>query len=350
MAKNWIEITANLVFWVLTASLITLGFSIHRVEHTVENGIESIRVIRDQAIIWNLLQWIGFSAVIFYSNLWLIKRSKRDITGIAMRSAILIAVALACIFFITETTAQSGSAVLPEGLVFGTVVFYYALSATYGIGKRWLRAELAQKNLLVEKKQAELNLLRNQLQPHFLFNALNNLLAMVDQQRDKPLARAIDKLSQMLRYVVVDTENQTVAIRDEIAFIQNYCEMQKLRFSDDEIDLKFTVHGSHTDQEVEPGIFIPFVENAFKHGTFPEEKAQIALCFDLSQIQAIHFSIQNSISGNRHTIESGSGIALSRKRLNLLYPNRHTLHIENKADEYQVELQLQTDVESNNSR
>ncbi|WP_394750506.1 sensor histidine kinase [Spongiimicrobium salis] len=222
-------------------------------------------------------------------------------------------------------------------------IFYLAVVICYGFTKKWVQHEYDKQQLEFIKNQAELKLLRQQLQPHFLFNTMNNLLAMVNQSDNPKLAQSIDKLSNLLRYVVYDTENRTVSIAEEIAFIKNFAELHLLRYEEEEVDFKIDVHGNWNEQPIEPGIFLCYVENAFKHGVQPEEFAYIHIHFDLSEAHKVDFNIKNSISQHRaNTSIGGYGIASNQERLQLTYPEQHILSITTTKEEYNVQLTLYT--------
>ena len=193
---------------------------------------------------------------------------------------------------------------------------------------------------MVDKKQAELTLLRNQLQPHFLFNALNNLLSLVNPSENPKLANSFDRLSQLLRYVIEETSTDKVSIAKEIEFLKNYIQLQILRFNEGEVDIEFEVIGPYDSQQVEPGLFIVFLENAFKYGTEPEKTAKIQILFELSDPYSIQFQIKNKVL-MRNINGVGTGIEATRKRLGLIYPEAHQLSIAN-AEEFLVKLIIKT--------
>lgn len=196
------------------------------------------------------------------------------------------------------------------------------------------------QKLIIDKKQAELNLLRNQLQPHFLFNALNNLLSMVSSSENPKLVSAIDKLSQLLRFVIEDNKTEKILISKEIIFLKNYIDLQKLRFEEGEVSVQFNVKGEYDKQKIEPGLFIPFVENAFKYGTEPEKSTKIDIEFNLLKADSVQFEIKNK-EMMTSTNGIGTGIETTKKRLKLIYPNKHNLKITN-ADYFIVHLTIQT--------
>jgi len=174
-------------------------------------------------------------------------------------------------------------------------------------------------------------------------------LAMVDQKNNPKLAKSIDKLSGLLRYVVYDTKNEKVPIAQEITFLKNFAALNLLRFEEEEIDYTFVIKGEYDQQVIEPGILLCYIENAFKHGVQPEEKSFITIHLDISNKNKVHFSIKNSIPSFKQTNEKGGfGIASNTNRLKLAYPNKHSLHI-TETSEYTVELKIETN-ESNHSR
>jgi LytS/YehU family sensor histidine kinase len=220
---------------------------------------------------------------------------------------------------------------IPKEIAFGIVIFYFALSIAYGMTRLLIDKSRREQQLIIDKKQAELSLLRNQLQPHFLFNAINNLLSMVDPSKNPKLVSSFDRLSQLLRYVIEETDTGKVSIAEEIEFLKNYIELQLLRFNEGEVNIHFNVSGKHVSQKVEPGLFIAFVENAFKYGTEPERTATIEIELDVTRPDAILFTIKNkvlmtNISG------VGTGLEKTRKRLDLIYPNAHQLSISHTED------------------
>ncbi|MCB0753523.1 MAG: histidine kinase [Ignavibacteriae bacterium] len=206
--------------------------------------------------------------------------------------------------------------------------------------KKTIRDKDYLQKLLIEKKQTELNMLRNQLQPHFLFNALNNLMSLANSSKNVKLVNSFDKLSQLLRFVIEDNQTEKIAIDKEILFLKNYIDLQLLRFEEEEVQIQFKIIGKYNTQKVEPGLFIPFVENAFKYGTEPERTAVVEIEFDLTNEKEVQFKIKNKIliaSKNNF----GTGIETTRKRLELIYPNRHKLAITETKD-FIVQLYINT--------
>lgn len=343
MSKKWIEIILNIVFWAATAWLIISSYSISSYEIQVENGAETVNIIRDAKLVFELSMFIGMSAVMFYTNIIIFSKYQSSLTKLIYRTVGLL-ILFIFIWFLLGVNYDK----LPISISLGIVLFYYSISTVYGLSKNWLRLEAQKKQLLLEKNQYQLTILRNQLQPHFLFNALNNLLSMVDQTRTPALAESIEKLSSLLRYVVEENTADKVPIRKEIDFLKNYSELQLLRFEREEVKFEFDIKGEHDSQMIEPGIFVSFIENAFKYGTEPEQRSEINVSFDISKPNQVKFYSKNKIYHETLSINNPStGISSVRKRLELVYPGKHNLKI-SKNVFFNVELEIETD-ESNNS-
>jgi len=282
------------------------------------------------------------SVMAFYFNTWLIfkwnksKSNKRSF----FYSAMTFVVALVVVLVLSQLRFSDELPRVPKEIAFGTVIFYFAISIAYSLAKLLNYNKQREQQLMVDKKQAELTLLRNQLQPHFLFNAINNLLSMVDSSENQKLVNSFDRLSQLLRYVIEEINTEQVSIAKEIEFLKNYVELQLLRFNKGEVNIQFDVFGQYISQKIEPGLFIVFVENAFKYGTEPEKRAVIKIEFNLTEFNSIHFRINNKVLMT-NTNGAGTGIEATRKRLELIYPNAHQLSI-SISEEFIIELSIRT--------
>lgn len=194
------------------------------------------------------------------------------------------------------------------------------------------------QNLVHQKTEAELNYLKNQIQPHFLFNTLNNIYGMV-LSKDKDAGEVIVKLSDILSYTLYECNVDYVTLDKEIAMLDNFIEIELLRYKR-KVDLSISKCTIPDSLKIAPLLLIPFVENAFQHGPAKEDGRSI-IDIDLElQNNIFHFSIKNSYP-KELTLEPGtqSGIGLEniKKRLQLLYPDRHTLKID-KSEYFEVSL------------
>ncbi|MDF2551047.1 MAG: sensor histidine kinase [Chryseobacterium sp.] len=214
------------------------------------------------------------------------------------------------------------------------VICYYVLLLC--LGAVWLIREIIFiTKLKNEKMKAELMLLKSQVSPHFFFNTLNNLYGLVakDPQKAQEL---ILKLSDMMRYSIYEGEKDTVALRDEIVFLKNYVELQKIRYHK-QISVDFDCEVDE-NRKVVPLLFIILLENAFKHGIENLRKnAFIKMSLTSSQTEII-FKIEN----NYEKAENQSGIGLKnlKRRLELIYPNQYELSFSISENIYHVQLIL----------
>jgi hypothetical protein len=189
-----------------------------------------------------------------------------------------------------------------------------------------------------EKLNAELLYLKAQINPHFLFNTLNNIYSLALEKSDKtPLV--VVKLSGMMRYVLSDADKDFVPLEKEISYINNYVELQQVRF-EDTIKLSFKVNGETNSKKIAPLILIPFIENAFKHGINAEEESDIKIQIDIND--SLHLQVTNNKVNTYQSEEarSGVGITNTKNRLQLLYPSKHILAITDNENIFFVSLIL----------
>lgn len=204
-----------------------------------------------------------------------------------------------------------------------SMVLTVGLSAAIKMSGRWVQMDAARREAEKNRTEAELKNLRNQLNPHFLLNTLNNIYALIAFNTDKAQA-AVQELSRLLRHVLYDNQQDFVTLDKEMDFIRNYIELMRIRLSanvtvETQIDIR-----PDSRTEIAPLIFISLIENAFKHGISPTEPSFIRIHFSESPGE-VHCEITNSYHPKNETDKSGSGIGLEQvqKRLELTYPGRY---------------------------
>ncbi len=221
-----------------------------------------------------------------------------------------------------------------------TSVFLLFFSMGLRVLERQSQIEKLQKEMEKEKLNSELTFLKNQISPHFFFNTLNNIYALISINSEDS-KKAVLKLSKLMRYLLYESEQGNTRLSNEIDFMNNYIDLMKLRMSD-KISLSVSLPGKYDDFKIPPLLFIPFIENAFKHGISYREKSFIEI--RMTAISAsISFRCVNSIIKSREIADSGhSGIGLENvnKRLNLLFPGKHDLKINKSDTEYEVLLKI----------
>jgi sensor histidine kinase YesM len=225
-----------------------------------------------------------------------------------------------------------------------TLIALTALALLTSGGKllvEYLRKMMKFKEIENKQLKDELALLKEQIQPHFLFNTLNNLYGLITQDQNQKAAEITLKLSDLMRYLLESSKTDKVSLKKEIQFLEDYLSLEKIRLSKN-TDIRFEVSGIVSDVFVAPLLFIPLVENAFKHGLNTITADSFAH-FSLSvQGKDLFIEAKNSLGKSlENSPESGTGIANLRKRLQLIYPNNHLLDIQKSNDEYKVVLHIQ---------
>jgi len=218
-----------------------------------------------------------------------------------------------------------------------------ACALGYGFAKNWLKGEKLKQSLKQEKLLAELNFLKSQINPHFLFNVLNMAYSSATCNGDEKTADIIEKLSGMMRYMLYESNVDRVNLEKEIEFLNNYIKLQEMRLSSDiSTEVNFQVRGNINQSQIAPLILIPFIENAFKYGISLDTPGEIQILLNMNGKQ-LGLRVQNKIHGYLRTIDkknSGIGLVNVRKRLELLYPGKHLLDIDKTGGLFSVNLMI----------
>jgi two-component system, LytTR family, sensor kinase len=200
-------------------------------------------------------------------------------------------------------------------------------------------AERAEKDARSERLASELKFLRSQVSPHFLFNVLTNMVSLA-RQKSPLLEPALIQLSDMLRYMLYDTDSAKFPVSKEIEYLHNYIELQQLRFGED-VRVEVNIDNDAPGCTVEPMLLIPFVENAFKHGIGLAKDPFIHINLQVKD-QSLHFRVTNNYDKGNTAKDKNSGIGLTnvRNRLQLLYGEKHNLSIHDNGELYVAVLKL----------
>ncbi len=211
------------------------------------------------------------------------------------------------------------------GAVVGMMVF-----------KKWIKDIQRMNELHETNLRTELEQLKSQVNPHFLFNTLNNLLVLVKTDTDKA-SQVLLGLSDLLRYQLYDSSRDKILLSKDITFIQNLLELEKIRKTD--FEYKIGIDGNVDNVKLPPFLFIPFVENAIKHGASTVGHSYLTLNFKIVDKQ-LRFTSENSKPVVKKNGIGGLGLKNINRRLELLYPGNHTLEITDEPDKYIVNLIL----------
>ena len=184
---------------------------------------------------------------------------------------------------------------------------------------------------LFRNKEAELNQLRSQVNPHFLFNSLNTVYAFALKEGNDKTAESIAKLANLMRYLIEDMEQESIPIRKEIGYMEDYVKLQSIRSSvEHDIMINIELNDEQRSLRIAPMLMIPFVENAFKHGVNPNNPSELKINISIVD-DHFQFVVENSLDQEFETFdkEKGFGIGIQnvRQRLEHIYPDEHTLSI-----------------------
>ncbi|MCD4696552.1 MAG: histidine kinase [Bacteroidales bacterium] len=205
-----------------------------------------------------------------------------------------------------------------------------------------IKAEMELKELEAKQSQAELNLLKSQVNPHFLFNSLNSIYSLILNDSDIS-ADAVMKLSDLMRYLLDSSKKRKVLVKHEFEFLQNYIDLEKIRLGK-KAQVKSSFKGDLSGKIISPLLLIAFIENCFKHGISVNSKEnEIDISVELKE-NTVLLRTSNNVAPQRInplTIKSGTGIENVKKRLELLYPGKHKLEINNDEKEFIVNLVIE---------
>jgi len=297
-----------------------------------------------------------FSSVIFYGNYFLL--IDRFLFTKKMLLFVLINLGLIIIFiFLKEIIEEHFFSELikkrnenraegpPFKMFIYVQVFSHMAPLFFSIAvkstKRWVKTEAERKEAINIKLKSELQHLHYQLQPHFFFNSLNNIYALVDISPEQAKS-SIHSLSKLMRYMLYETNVESILLSKEIDFMKKYIDLMKLRVSD-----KTVVNYDFPTEEkgiiIAPILFISLIENAFKHGVSASKESLIKIKLSIED-HTVYFVIENDNFPKKTEDKSGSGIGLLniQKRLELLYPNKHSFNTFVKDNRFVAQLIIET--------
>jgi sensor histidine kinase YesM len=292
-------------------------------------------------------------ALLFYAHVRLVDRffEQRRFAGFFLRSLLCFAAVCTARFLLhawilKKYLVNTGVLLVsPEGrlgiFVLVTSFMFAVFAVIFRLLQNRYRREVHNLNLLAEKQAAELQLLKAQINPHFLFNALNNLYSLVVAQSEQA-APMLVKLSHLLRYVIYESQKPKAELHREIAEIRNFMELYAMQFSQAP-DLQFVVKGPAEDLFVEPMLLIPLLENCFKHGDLGKKPAAFChLELEVAEGQQLHFGIRNSYDAADRQKDQVGGVGLGnmRRRLALRYAGQHHLELRQNEGVFEVKLHI----------
>ncbi len=298
--------------------------------------------------------WVLSLLIVFYTNYFVLIAKilfNRKIGKFIVYNVILVLSVALVIHFWQEATMHHPmphhNKFPPQGLPFGisfllrdisTLLVIIGLSVSVKMTGKWYKTEVERQEEEKKHTEAELINLRQQLNPHFLFNTLNNIYALIAISPEKAQNSMLE-LSKLLRYVLYENNENFVSVDHELNFIHNYVELMRIRLNAD-VDLRIEINIEQTGKMVAPLLFIALIENAFKHGISPSSPSFIHIDIHELNSKQLTCTIRNSYFPKADTDQSGSGIGLEnlRRRLEILYPHKHIIRTEKEGDTFISEL------------
>jgi len=307
-----------------------------------ENGTSLLQIAR-------ILINIAFYMLVVYINLgYLIPRflnQKNFMTYVLLllaMVAVFTPIKVMLLYITYEEVDPREFLVMNQHTIFLLLFTIAGGSTVIKIISDWQRHQRDRKDLETQRMQSEIKFLKSQINPHFLFNTLNSLYALTLKKSDKA-PEIVIKLSEMMRYMLYESNERRVPLQKEVNYIQNYLALEALRQSG-HADIRFNVEGQITDQTIAPLIFIPFLENSFKHGLnhqISDGYVHVTMkVLDNKLLLRILNSKPAQLPVPSEKTSGGIGLANVQRRLNLLYPNQYKLDIEDSDKEHIVELSL----------
>ncbi len=338
------KIIGHILFWFGSISLLSLIFSLY------EDGIHIDLVFK--ALITN----IGF-AIGVYSNLYiLVPRFLRKKNYIFYFFWLIVLLSLSSVFIqfifiyplhgLFNETSQftSFNSTLHSAFFFATLIYVLTTSFLKFI-KEWLSMQDLNLKLVKSERQkleAELKSLKGQLNPHFLFNSLNNIYSLALSKSDK-VPELILKLSDLMRHIIYESKENYISLEKEIEFVDNFIALQKIRTSD-QTQIKYSITGKVPSGKIAPLLFEPFIDNAFKHGLPGTTNSDfISINIDFSETDFLNFKLENNYESIENWNQKNSGIGIDnvKQRLKFLYTaEEYKLTISKKKQIFSVFLKL----------
>jgi len=334
MKKSW-QIFWHTLFWLSMISFfVFIAYS---------NGKSTIQSL---LVIFVLFGFINIG--LFYLNYlvfiprFLDKKKYKAYAGIVVATIIIIGLAKYGVAYLFKSIVLMRQDKLISFYLYNinaaiTSVIFVFLSTVLKFSIDWFLNERIQRDLENQRLSAELSFLKSQINPHFLFNSLNSIYSLAYQKSDTT-PEAILKLSEIMRYMLYECNDNKVELAKEMQYLQNYIDLQKIRFGNKAF-INFEVNGEVTNQYIVPLLLISFIENAFKHGIANDPMSPITLRINLDEGR-LFFFIQNKKHMHNRDASGGIGLNNVRRRLDLLYPQKYNLDIRDETDTYTVQLSL----------
>jgi two-component system, LytTR family, sensor kinase len=337
--KRKYKILVHVFFWIYIINQVLFPYYIQKV--TEEFYYKDIIIYLFVGLITFYSIYFSLSFLFFLKNKWI-----SVILGLSLLTILVFTrVGIEFVFWKYISPMKDGKPILVDNPWIFNSVRLVIINAIYAVLIKlaidWYEAQKLKTELINRNQASELALLRSQVNPHFLFNTLNNIYSLV-YKKSEDAPEAVMKLSSIMRYMLYDATSDKVLLEKEIEYLKSFIELQKLRLRQQDF-VEINIHGVVNGRTIAPMLLIPFVENAFKHSSknAPNPGIRINLIIEPQQIQ---FIVTNHIRKSSETAgdpSGGIGLHNIQRRLDLLYPGKHSLVITEDQDIFTVKLVIE---------
>lgn len=285
-----------------------------------------------------------FSMPFFYFNSEFLVRKflhKGQLTSYIMSLLVMFSIYLFAYYLLKDYLVDKYPIRIYDSRTLFPVLFIISMSTLYGFVIFMTSQAKKNQEEQAERLKSELSFLRSQISPHFIFNVLNSIVYLI-RTKSKEAESVTLELSNLIRYMLYESENKQVLLEKEIEYLENYVKLQNVRFGDD-VKINITMEGNTGSMMIEPMLLIPFVENAFKHGVGFIKNPSIDIFLKTIDGQKFVFKVKNLMTNEKSNVKdpnSGIGIRNVTRRIELLYPNSHNLEMKQENGFYEVYLEL----------
>jgi sensor histidine kinase YesM len=336
--KPILHVLAWIVFIVFHFFILPRPEDFHDAPKVINGVLIMPSLIEIGLLFLSLISFYYFNILYLIPHL-LAKRQYWQYCAFVILIAVFVLLAISLPLFFT-----AGSFVLlPFGFYINSLLLFsliFIASSMSNIVGRWFTSENNKKDIEYQKTLAELSFLKAQINPHFLFNTLNNIYLLAIKKSEQT-PEAILKLASMMRYVLSDAKEETVPLEKEIEYIGKYIDLQKMRLTES-VKTDYTVSGYCHNLQIAPLILIPYIENAFKFGVSTHGESHIAVSIAIADKKLV-LCTSNLIHNKENIIVESNGIGLvnAQRRLDLFYEKKYVLKIDEDNQNYVVYLELQ---------
>jgi two-component system, LytTR family, sensor kinase len=337
----YIEVVCHLLFWSVP-TYFSIRYNIVSFGDKLSNESAYVPFIANT--LYNIL--------LVYANIFLIfpayTKKRLNTIGYALLLTTIVIISAFAKYEINNLSSLYYFSKCFMQLSFREIIYYEAFiagffviqSTLYCAVKEWINNRVVNSKLQEEKLILELKYLKAQINPHFLFNTLNNLYSIALRNNDNETADGLTRLSTIMRYMLNDINENEIDMDKEIDYLRSYIELQKLRFSsEDDIQICFDIQRDSMFTKIPPFIFIVFIENAFKYGINLKKHSFINIKFEVYG-NLLRFNIKNSVNARNDIQRQGVGLNNVTERLRLLFGDAHKLNVSNENNIFNVDLEI----------